>query len=80
MKKLLSLVLIVVLLGSFAFSAMAGGRSDCPYDRECYIDQGCAYDPDTNLYYCWYNRCCREQIFEKGECFWTDWECASLIP
>ena len=77
MKKLLSLVLVAVLVASFTLSVVAGppvNNKRCPYDRECYIDQGC----EDGV--CWYLKCCREQVFERGECFWTEYECVSLIP
>ena len=79
MKKLLILAMVAVLVCSFALTAASKGKPVCD-DRECYIDQGCDYDPDTGLYYCWYDKCCREQYFYKGKCVWTDWVCASLIP
>ena len=74
--------MLVVMVFSFALTVAAGNGPGPNWDcdgHECYIDQGCAYDPDTGLYYCWLLKCCRDEYFYKGGCVWGPYECVSLI-
>ena len=70
MKKLLVISLLAVLVFTFAVTAFASNRPY--YDRECEIRFECFE------YHCYYAKCCRLLVKEKGDLVWTDWECVPI--
>lgn len=82
MKKLLGVVLVLVLICAFAIGVAAQGYEDKhPPIHECWFEQGCDYDPDTGLYYCWYLKCCVDGVWVPklhGYVF-TEPVCVSVI-